>query len=384
MTYMADRVSSFGTTIFSEMTALAIEHDAINLGQGFPDFSAPSFIKQAAIQAIQNDINQYAPSNGLLNLRAAIATKMQEFYDFEVDSSRELVVTSGATEALFAAIIGLVNPGEEVIVFEPFYDSYLPAVRVADGVPRTYTLRPPDWYIDPEALAALFSDKTKVIMINTPHNPTGKVYSQDELQLIADLCQKHDVIAITDEVYEHIIFDDCEHLHLAKLPGMADRTVTISSAGKTFSTTGWKVGWAIGQPELVTSIQRAHQFMTFCGAAPLQAGCVQALQAPRDYYDELSKMYQTNRDILAEGLDKAGLRPIMPQGTYFMMTDISHLGFEDDRAFCRYLTTEVGVTAIPPSAFFNDPADGATIARFAFCKSRETLEAAAERLMKLK
>lgn len=384
MTYMAQRVSNFGTTIFAEMTNLAVEHNALNLGQGFPDWPSPAFLKQAAIKAIQGDINQYALGNGRPSLREAIARKVADFYDLSVDPAREITVTHGATEAIFATILGLVNPGEEVIVFEPFYDSYLPAIQIAQGVPRLYTLRPPDWAIDPTALAALFSAKTKLILINTPHNPTGKVYSAAEMQLIAELCQQHDVIAVTDEVYEHIIFDGREHVVMATLPGMAERTVTISSAGKTYSVTGWKVGWALAQPELSRAVFRAHQFMTYCGAAPLQEAVVTALQAPRDYYLELGELYQTNRDLLAEGLTAAGLPPIIPQGTYFMMTDISHLGFADDVAFCRYLTIEVGVTAIPPSAFYHNPADGANLARFAFCKSRETLEQAAERLQKLK
>ena len=384
MTYMAQRVSNFGTTIFAEMTNLAVEHNALNLGQGFPDWPSPAFLKQAAIKAIQSDINQYALGNGRPSLREAIARKVADFYDLSVDPAREITVTHGATEAIFATILGLVNPGEEVIVFEPFYDSYLPAIQIAQGVPRLYTLRPPDWAIDPTALAALFSAKTKLILINTPHNPTGEVYSAAEMQLIAELCQQHDVIAVTDEVYEHIIFDGREHVVMATLPGMAERTVTISSAGKTYSVTGWKVGWALAQPELSRAVFRAHQFMTYCGAAPLQEAVVTALQAPRDYYLELGELYQTNRDLLAEGLTAAGLPPIIPQGTYFMMTDISHLGFADDVAFCRYLTIEVGVTAIPPSAFYHNPADGANLARFAFCKSRETLEQAAERLQKLK
>jgi N-succinyldiaminopimelate aminotransferase len=245
-------------------------------------------------------------------------------------------------------------------------------------------LRPPDWSIDPAQLAALFSDKTKLILINSPHNPTGKVFSQAELELIAGLCQQHDVIAVTDEVYEHIIFDGCRHIPLATLPGMADRTLTISSGGKTFSVTGWKVGWALGRPELAQAVFRCHQFMVYSGVAPLQEGMVVALQAPPEYYRELGRMYQANRDLLAEALSQAGLNPILPQGTYFMMADISQLGFADDVAFCRYLTSEIGVAAIPPSAFYHNPADGATLARFAFCKTPETLQEARKRLTKLR
>ena len=384
MTYMAQRVRSFSTTIFAEMTALANRHQAVNLGQGFPNFSGPEFLKAAAIRAIENDINQYAPGTGRPGLRQAIAAKMDRFYGLTVDPDTEVTVTVGATEAIFAAVLGLVDPGDEVVIFEPYYDSYLPAVQIAGGVPRLYTLRPPNWSIDPTALAALFSEKTKLVLINTPHNPTGKVFSRNELSVIADLCCQYDVIAVTDEVYEHIIFDGLPHVCMATLPGMAERTITISSAGKTFSMTGWKVGWAVAPPELSRALFRAHQFMTFSGAAPLQEAVGAAMQTGDDFYAELTAMYQSNRDFLVDVLDEAGLQPILPQGTYFVICDIEPLGFADDVAFCRYLTTEVGVAAIPPSAFYHNPADGATLARFAFCKTRDVLEEAARRLAKLR
>lgn len=384
MTYLAQRVRNFGTTIFFEMTSLANQHGAVNLGQGFPDFPGPDFLKEAAIEAIRADINQYAPGSGRLSLREAIAAKMARHYNLAVNPATDITVTSGATEAILAAIMGLVNPGDEVILFEPYYDSYLPSVQMAGGVPRFYTLRPPDWAIDPDELAALFSPKTKLILVNTPHNPTGKVYSEAELRLIAELCQKYDVIAVVDEVYEHIIFDGLKHVSLAGMPGMAERTITISSAGKTFSMTGWKVGWAVAPAELSQAVFRVHQFVTYSVAAPLQEGVVTALQTADDYYTELAAMYQANRDFLAEALAEAGLEPIIPQGTYFIMVDISHLGFSNDVAFCRTLTTEIGVAAIPPSAFYFNPADGAGLARFAFCKTRPTLEEAARRLLKLK
>ena len=384
MTYMAQRVQGFGTTIFSEMTALANKHQAVNLGQGFPNFPGPDFIKDAAIQAIQNDINQYPPGSGLPSLRQAIAKKMARFYGLPVNPDNEITVTQGATEAIYASILGLVDPGDEVIIFEPFYESYLPAVQMAGGVPKFYTLRPPDWAIAEDELAALFSNKTKLILINTPHNPTGKVYSEKEMRLIANLCQKHDVIAITDEVYEHIIFDGKKHVCLAALPGMANRTVTISSAGKTFSMTGWKIGWAIAAPELTQSLFRVHQFATYCAAAPFQEAVATAMQCPDSYYTELRDMYQSSRDFLVDALEEAQLNPVVPKGTYFIITDISHLGFADDVAFCRFLTTEVGVTAIPPGAFYHNPADGAGLARFAFCKTRDMLEEAANRLAGLK
>jgi N-succinyldiaminopimelate aminotransferase len=383
MTYMAQRVRHFGPSIFFEMTKLANQHRAVNLGQGFPNFSGPDFLKQAAIQAIEGDINQYAPGSGRPRLREAIAQKMARFYGLPIDPESEVIVTHGATEAIFGTIMGLVDPGDEVIIFEPYYDSYLPAVQLAGGTPRLYTLRPPDWAVNEAGLAALFSDATKLILVNTPHNPTGKVYTEAELRLVADLCLKHDVIAVMDEVYEHIIFDGWQHISMAALPGMGSRTVTISSLGKSFSMTGWKVGWAVASPELVEALFRVHQFMVYSGVAPLQEAAVTALQASSDYYSELVDMYQSNRDFLAAALAEAGLSPIIPKGTYFLMADISQLGFPDDVAFCRYLTTEVGVAAIPPSAFYYDPADGATLARFAFCKTRDVLEEAARRLVKL-
>lgn len=385
MTYMAKRVQHFGTTIFTEMTNLANEYQAINLGQGFPNFAAPDFIKEAAQEAIAADINQYAPANGRPRLRQAIADKMARHYGLKVDPAGEIIIMHGATEAIFATILGLVNPGEEVIMFEPYYDSYVPAVEIAGGMPRYYTLEPPNWTIDETKLANLFNEKTKLIMLNTPHNPTGKVFSQDELQLVADLCQKHDVIAVTDEVYEHIIFDGEPHHCLATFPGMRERTIVISSVGKTFSTTGWKVGWVIGQPKLVQSAFRTHQFMTFSGAAPLQEATAIALEQAdeRGYYDWLGRMYQAKRALLLGSLRENNLPPIVPKGTYFAMIDISQLGLGDDVAFCRYLTTEVGVVAIPPSAFYNAPAGGKTLARFAFCKTDDVLREAGERLKKL-
>jgi N-succinyldiaminopimelate aminotransferase len=309
---------------------------------------------------------------------------MQRFYGLSIDPDQEITVTQGATEALFATILGLVDPGEEVIIFEPFYDSYVPAVQLAGGVPRFYTLRAPHWAIDPAALADLFSPKTKLILVNTPHNPTGKVFSREELQLIARLCQKNDVIAVTDEVYEHIVFDNMSHVSLATLPGMAGRTVTISSAGKTFSMTGWKVGWAIASPELSQALFRVHQFITFCGAAPLQEAMATALRVQDDYYLELAAFYESNRDFLVEALERAGIVPIVPRGTYFVLADIDGLGFKSDVEFCRYLANEVGVAAIPPSAFYHNPADGAKLARFAFCKTREVLAEAAQRLTSLR
>ena len=386
MTVFAQRVSHFGTTIFQEMTELANAHNAVNLGQGFPDFPAPDFIKEAAREAIASEINQYAPGNGRFRLRQALAQKYQTQYGLTFNPDTDIIITVGATEAIFAAILGLVDPGDEVILIEPYYDSYVPSVTMAGGIPRFLTLRSPDWHIDPDELEALFNDKTKLIVINTPQNPIGKVYSREELALIAHLCQKYDVLAVTDEVYEHLVYDGLAHLPLATLPGMLARTVTVSSMGKSFSTTGWKVGWAVGQADLVTAVFRAHQFITYSGAAPLQEASAIALEygAQSNYYKDLLALYQNKRDLLTDSLREAGLQPITPQGTYFTMVKIDTLDFANDVAFCRYLTTEIGVAAIPPSAFYHKPADGAGLTRFAFCKSDEVLKEAAKRLMALR
>lgn len=386
MSAMAQRVAGLGVTIFTEMTRLAQQHGAVNLGQGFPDFAAPDFLKEAAAQAVAADINQYAPANGRPRLRAALAHTYARHYGLDYDPEREIVITHGATEGIFAAIMGLVNPGDEVILFEPYYDSYVPSIHFAGGRPRYYTLRPPDWRIDPDALAALFSPHTRLLILNTPHNPTGKVFSADELALIARLCRQHDVIALVDEVYEHILFDRARHVSLAGLPGMRQRTVTVSSLGKSFSVTGWKVGWAVAPPELCQALFRAHQFVTFCGAAPLQEAAADALMwaDETNYYAALATLYAERRTFLLAALTAAGLTPLTPQGTYFVMVDIGGLGFADDVAFCRWLTSRVGVAAIPPSAFYHNAADGRTLARFAFCKSQATLDAAAQRLQDLR
>ncbi len=386
MNRIARRVHGYGTTIFTEMTNLANEHGAINLGQGFPDFAAPSFLKEAARQAIAADINQYAPAAGRLRLRRAVADKMQRHYGLEVDPEREVLITHGATEAIFAAILGLVDPGDEVIVFEPYYDSYVPAVEMAGGVARYYTLRPPDWSIDLEELAALFSPKTRLILINSPHNPTGKVFSRQELVRIAELCRAYDALALTDEVYEHILFDGNQHLCLATMPDMRERTITVSSLGKSFSATGWKVGWVIADASLIAGAFRTHQFMTFCGAAPLQEAAAVGLEEADGlgYYAAMAADYRARRELLLEALLINGLPALAPAGAYFLLVDISRLGLGNDVQFCRYLTKEIGVAAIPPSAFYHNPADGAGLARFAFCKDRATLEQAGARLSRLR
>lgn len=393
LSYQSQRVSGFGTTVFAEMSALATQHQAVNLGQGFPDFDGPESIMQAAMDAIQEGVNQYAPSIGLSVLRQAIAAHAHRFYGQEVDPDTEVGVTSGATEALFAAAMGLVDPGDEVIIFEPFYDSYVPDVTMAGGVPIYVPLRSNpetgEWFFDRDELKAAFSDKTKLIFINTPHNPTGKVYAADELAFIAELCQQWNVVALCDEVYEHIVFSGQPHTRLATLPGMADRTVTISSQGKTFSFTGWKVGWVIAAPALRQAVQQAHQFITFATASPFQAAAATALGLPDDFYHTLAADYESKRDFLSAALAEVGLQVMQPQGTYFVMADFSDLDLPDvdnDVDFCKYLTREVGVAAIPPTAFYSEAHKPLArhLVRFAFCKTQSTLEEAARRLKSLK
>lgn len=381
----ASRLSGFGESVFSEMSRLAVEHEAINLGQGFPDFPGPDLVKHAAATAIDADLNQYAPSHGLPRLRRAIATTFERSYGRAVDPDAEVTVTSGATEALLATLLAILEPGDEVILIEPFYDAYPAQVVFAGGVPRYVPLQPPGWSLDLDALAAAIGPRTRAIVINTPHNPTGKVFSREELAGIATLCQEHDLIAISDEVYDRIIFDGAVHVPLATLPGMWERTVTVNSTGKTFSMTGWKVGYAIAAPALTRAIRTTHQFITFATATPFQEAMAVALEdaLTSNYYAELAAMYTRLRDQLHQALASAGL-PVLPcRGSYFLLADISGMGFDTDVAFCRFLTTEVGVAAIPPSAFYANPATAPLLARFCFAKRPETIAAAAERLTAL-
>jgi N-succinyldiaminopimelate aminotransferase len=373
--------------VFSEFSALAAAHGAVNLGQGFPDFDGPDEVREAAVRALRDGVNQYAVGMGAETLRKAIAEHSARFYGMEVDPRTMITVTSGATEAIFDSLVALVDPGDEVVLFEPFYDSYAAAVAMAGGTPRFVLLRPPDdahslWWFDEDELGAAFGEKTKVIVVNTPHNPTGKVFTIAELSLIAALCEEHDVVALADEVYEHIAFAPAAHVRLATLPGMRRRTVTVSSGGKSFGFTGWKIGWAIAEPPLRDAVQAAHQFVTFASAAPLQAAIAVALRLPDGYFEGFATSYRDKRDRLGRALAGAGLRTLPCEGTYFLMADIRAQGFEDDFAFCRHLTREVGVAAIPPSAFYGPEhrAHGRSLARFAFCKRDETLERAAERL----
>ncbi|MDQ3467773.1 MAG: methionine aminotransferase [Chloroflexota bacterium] len=379
---VSHRIQGFGTSIFTEMSRLAAEHNAVNLGQGFPDFAGPDFVKAAATAAIADNQNQYAPSHGVARLRHAIAGIWAAEFGREVDPEREVTVTSGATEAIFAAIQAFVGPGDEMITFEPCYDSYAPSARMAGGRARAVTLNPPDWSFNHAELAAAFRPNTRILLLNTPHNPTGKVFSVAELQVIAELCYEHDVIAITDEVYDRIIFDGSVHVPLATLPGMWERTLTINSTGKTFSMTGWKIGYAVGSAALNAALRAVHQFVTFASATPFQEAMATAMVRAGElgYYDRLKAEYQQRRDILRRALDDSGLPTLPIAGSYFLMADLSGLGYADDVAFCRALTAEAGVAAVPPSAFYLDPSRAPLLARFCFAKRHETLRAAADRL----
>jgi N-succinyldiaminopimelate aminotransferase len=380
---LALKLEGFGTTIFTEMTRLANERGAVNLAQGFPDFDGPEFVKEAAIAAVRAGRGQYARMSGIPEIHAALSAKYRRDYGLDYAPDTELTVTSGATEAIFAAIQGTCGAGDEVVLFEPYYDSYKPSVRMAGAVARVVTLRSPDWSFDREELRAAVTPSTRALLVNTPNNPTGKVFSREELEFLAAVCRERDLLCITDEVYEHLVFEG-EHIPMAGLPGMRERTITISSFGKTFSLTGWKVGWAAAPAELTSAVRAAHQFITFATATPLQHGAAAALAAGPDYYANLLADYRRKRDFLAGELSRIGFGVRKPAGTYFLCADFSAFGFEDDVAFCRYLLEEVGVAAIPPSFFYDNKARGRGYVRFAFCKREETLREAVRRMEKLK
>ncbi len=376
------RLAAFGTSVFSQMSALARDHDAINLSQGFPDFEGPPELLDLAEAALREGHNQYAPSTGHPELVSALAEATRQRYGLDYDPAGETSVFCGATEALAAAVLGLAGPGDEILLVEPFYDSYPALVALAGAEARYLTLRFPDFALDLEALDAAISPRTRAILLNTPHNPSGKVFDRAELEALAERCRRHDLIVIADEVYEHLTFDDARHQSIAELPGMRQRTLRISSFGKSFSMTGWKVGWAQGPPELVAAAQSAHQFLTFCTAAPMQVAAGRAIRHfGQDYFETLRRDYTARRKILLEGLQQAGFAAAAPQGTYFVLADFSALWEGDDRSFAEHLVREAGVATIPPSSFYaRDRAEGQHLLRFAFCKRRETLERAMERL----
>ena len=377
-------ISGLGTTVFEVMSALAREHQSVNLGQGFPDDNGPEEVRRAAADYLLNGHNQYPPMMGLPELRQAVAEHAKRFQGLAIDWQTEVLVTSGATEALGDCLFGLIEPGDEVVLIEPLYDSYLPIVRRAGGVPRLVRLEPPTWSLPREELAAAFSDRTKLILFNTPMNPCSKVFDREELGFIADLCLKHDVYAVCDEVYEHIIFDGRRHLSIMTLPGMRERTARIGSAGKSFSLTGWKVGYVTAAPDLLKPIAKTHQFMTFTTPPNLQWGAATGLRLEKTYFDTLSREMQCKRDYLASGLTQIGFDVLPSEGTYFVTTDFRTLGFNGtDEDFCRHITTQAGVTAVPVSAFYDNSGQAPVhFVRFCFCKNDSTLGAAIDRLKK--
>jgi aspartate/methionine/tyrosine aminotransferase len=378
------KAERFTESVIREMTRLALAHNAINLAQGFPNFPAPAEIKRAAKEAIDRDVNQYAITWGAKSLRDAIVARVASAQGLQLDPEREITVCCGATEAMMSAMMAVINPGDEVVIFEPFYENYGPDAILSGATPRFVKLRPPDWTFDPAELAAAFSPATKAIILNTPNNPTGKVFTREELDTIRDLAVRHDAFVITDEIYEFIIYDGARHISPATLDGMRERTIVVNGLSKTYSVTGWRVGWCIAPPETTAAIRKVHDFLTVGAAAPLQEAGAVALSFPESYYENLAAGYLARRDRLLAILQNAGFRCFRPRGTYYIMTDISAFGFPDDVTFARHLVQKIGVAAVPGSSFYNNPADGRTHLRFAFCKTDETLDAAAERLSRLR
>ncbi|MFZ0292396.1 MAG: aminotransferase class I/II-fold pyridoxal phosphate-dependent enzyme [Candidatus Sulfotelmatobacter sp.] len=387
--FLSDKVFHFTESVIREMTRQAMLHGAVNLAQGFPDFAAPAEIKAAARAAIESDVNQYAITWGAENLRNAIARQMSVWQGISVDPEKEVTVCCGSTEAMISTLLAVCNAGDEVVIFEPFYENYGPDSVLSGARPRFVKLRPPgndggEWTFDEKELRAAFDKNTKAIIVNTPNNPTGKVFARAELELIRDLCVEFDVLAITDEIYEHILYDGTKHITMASLEGMRDRTVTINGMSKTYSVTGWRVGWAVAPEKITNAIRKVHDFLTVGAPAPLQEAGAAALSLPAEYYAKLAEGYRTRRDHLIPALEEAGFKCFRPSGAYYVMTDISKFGFEDDVSFTKYLVKEIGVAAVPGSSFYRDAKDGARQVRFAFCKKLETLDAAAERLGKLR
>jgi aspartate/methionine/tyrosine aminotransferase len=386
--FLSDKVEHFTESVIREMTRQAMQHGAVNLAQGFPDFSAPADIKRAAQEAVAADVNQYAITWGAKNLRNAIALQMQEWQGIAVDPETQITVCCGSTEAMISTLLAVCNTGDEVVIFEPFYENYGPDSVLSGAKPVFVKLRPPptadgEWTFDERELRAAFHHQTKAIILNTPNNPTGKVFTRGELELIRDLCVEFNVLAITDEIYEHILYDGTQHISMASLEGMSERTVTINGLSKSYSVTGWRVGWAVGPPAITNAIRKVHDFLTVGAPAPLQEAGAAALGLPRAYYENLANGYCARRDRLIPALEEAGFRCFRPRGAYYVMTDISAFGFDDDVAFTKYLVKEIGVAAVPGSSFYNDPRDGAKQVRFAFCKRDATLDEAGRRLRKL-
>ena len=381
----AARVGVFTESVIREMTRLAAEHDGVNLAQGFPDFPAPAELLEAAARALREGYNQYAITWGAPNFRRALAEKVRWFNGITVDPERNITVTCGATEAMMATLLATVNAGEEVIVFEPFYENYGPDAKLSGAVPRFVPIRlEPGFPFDPDQVRAAVTPKTRAIVVNTPHNPTGKVFTRPELEFIAELCHRHDLLAITDEVYEHIIYDGQAHTTLASLPGMLERTVIVNSLSKSYSVTGWRVGWTIAPAAIADGIRKVHDFLTVGAAAPLQEAGVTALGFPRQYYTDLAAMYQRKRDTLLGILQEVGFACLAPSGAYYIICDITPLGYDDDYEFTMHLIREVGVAPVPGSSFFHDPASGRHYVRFAFPKREETFDEVRRRLRRLR
>jgi aminotransferase len=382
---LSGKVEHFTESVIREMTRLAMKHNAVNLAQGFPDFPCAPEIKEAAIKAIAEDDNQYAITWGQKPLRDALVEKVARTQGITIDPEREITVTCGSTEAMMAVMMAVINPGDEAVIFEPFYENYGPDVILSGAQPRFVSLRPPDWSFDRDELAAAFGPRTKAIIVNTPNNPTGKVFSREELEFIRDLCVRWNAFAITDEIYEHILYDGTKHICMASLDGMRDRAIVVNGMSKTYTVTGWRVGWAIAPPGPTEAIRKVHDFLTVGAAAPLQAAGAVALRLPDSYYTELAEKYRAKRDLMLDILTNSGFKCIKPKGAYYIMTDISGFGAKDDVSFVRDLIERIGVAAVPGSSFYNDPAGlGSQQVRFAFCKVDSTLHAAGERLAKLK
>jgi len=387
--HISAKAERFTESVIREMTRQAQQYGAINLAQGFPNFSAPAAIKHAAQEAIAADVNQYAITWGAKGLRDAIARQAKLWQGLSVDPETEVTVCCGSTETMIASLLAVTNPGDEIIIFEPFYENYGPDAILSGAQPRFVKLRPPDdptgeWTFDPRELRAAFNRHTKAIILNTPNNPTGKVFTRQELELIRDLCVEFDALAITDEIYEHILYDGSKHISIAKLEGMRERSITINGMSKTYSVTGWRVGWAIAPASLTNAIRKVHDFLTVGAPAPLQEAAVAALGLPESYYVQLADGYGRRRDLLYESLVAAGFRAYRPRGAYYIMTEISAFGFASDVEFAKYLVKDIGVAAVPGSSFYADPASGARQVRFAFCKTDATLGEAAQRLARLK
>jgi aspartate/methionine/tyrosine aminotransferase len=382
--YSSERALKFTESVIRDMTRVCLKHHGVNLAQGFPDFPAPTEIKEAAVKAIHSDFNQYAITWGTHSLRRAIAEKFSWYNGVTMDPETEITVCCGSTEAMIASLMAIVNPGEEVIVFEPFYENYGPDTILCGSRPRFITLHEPDWNFGEKELTHAFNNKTKAIVLNTPNNPTGKVFTREELQFISNLCLKWGVVAVTDEIYEHILYEGSKHISIASLPGMRDQTITINSISKTYSLTGWRVGWAIAPAHLTGSIRKVHDFLTVGAPHPLQEAAATALHLDHSFYQTLAREYQERRDFLLRVLDDVGFRVYRPNGAYYIMTDVRPFGFSDDVSFAYYLVEKIGVATVPGSSFYSVPSRGATKIRFCFPKKMETLRQAAEKLKKLK